>query len=97
MQEELEPGDYVLATKWGDGDPCDHFVVGFISNPSKTWHNRFLVEDSKGTLFRHNGFRRAEAITEEEGRELLSIFPEIGDREGPSLWEHLDDIRKRVG
>ena len=30
MKRQLAQGDYVLATKYRDGDPCDHFVVGFF-------------------------------------------------------------------
>jgi len=40
-------GDYVLATKYIDGDPCDQWCIGFVSEhwPSK---KRWLVRDSEG-------------------------------------------------
>ena len=85
-------GDYVLATKYFDGDPCDHFFVGFVSG--YTWHRRYLVVDGNGVVQRQNGFRRAERITIEEGRQLVSMIPAIGDKLGPSLWWHLDEIRR---
>jgi len=89
-----EIGDYVLATKYHDGDPCDHFFVGFISDVScKPNGVRFMVVDSEGRSQRANGFRRAERIAGEEGRELIAMFPEIGDKRGPSLWDHLAKIR----
>lgn len=87
----LEIGDYVLATKWDDGSPCDHFCVGFLSG--YTWHNRYHVVDGNGELFRGNGFRRVERITREEGEKLLGIFPEIANKPGRSLWWHLGTLR----
>lgn len=91
---EPQPGDYVLATKYHDGDPCDHFFVGFVSEVSRKPNGvRFMIVDSEGRNQRANGFRRAERITEEEGRELIAMFPEIGDKPGPSLWDHLERIR----
>lgn len=89
---ELTEGDYVLATKYDDGDPHDHFCVGFISG--FTDHGRYLVEYGDGHSQRANGFRRAESITEEEGRQLVELMPRIGDRPGPSLWWHLKNIRR---
>ena len=81
-------GDYVLATKWSDGDPCDHFCVGFFSGKDR---DRYKVVDADGNLFRANGFRRCEAITQEEGELILSL--KIGDQTGPSVWWHLKKIR----
>lgn len=76
-------GDYVLATKWLDGDPCDHFVVGYFK---EMLDDRFLVEDGNGNLFRANGFRRCERISERVGRVLVEAIPLISDRTGRSIW-----------
>lgn len=84
-------GDYVLATKYSDGDPCDHFYVGFVSG--HTHNKRYLIADSEGNNQRANGFRRAERITAEEGRQLVEMMPDIGDQCGPSIWHHLAKIR----
>lgn len=65
MTEILKPGDYVLATKWPDGDPKDHWVVGFYANT--IWGDRIIVVDGKGRTFRPGGFRRAEKISAELG------------------------------
>lgn len=86
----LQEGDYVLATKWSDGDPCDHFCVGFYRGPYRDRHD---IVDHDGNLIRGNGFRRAEVITKDEGEALLKLFPEIADKPGRSLWWHLDRIR----
>lgn len=85
---EPKIGDYVLATKWSDGDPCDHFCVGFFAGKDR---DRYKVVDSDGNLFRANGFRRCETITQAEGESILSL--KIGDKPGPSVWWHLERIR----
>lgn len=85
---EPQIGDYVLATKWSDGDPCDHFCVGFFAGKDR---DRYKVVDSDGNLFRGNGFRRCEIITQKEGESILSL--KIGDKPGPSVWWHLERIR----
>lgn len=84
-------GAYVLATKYGDGDPCDHFFVGFVSG--YTHHGRYLCVDNDGIAQRGNGFRRAERITADEGRQLVEMMPVIGDKPGPSVWWQLWKIR----
>ncbi len=86
-----EVGDYVLATKYGDGDPCDHFYVGFVSG--YTWHHRYMIVDNHGNSQRGNGFRRVEKLTADEGRQLVEMMPMIGDKRGPSVWWHLSQIR----
>lgn len=62
----FKPGDYVLATKYSDGDPMDHWAIGFYDRYEDGRH--YIVND-KGLQFRRNGFRRAE-----------KIYPEVGDR-----------------
>ena len=68
-REELKLGTYVLATKWNDGDPCDHFCVGTFRGT--TTANRYLVEDGEGKLFRANGFRRCEKINKQHNYSVL--------------------------
>lgn len=87
-------GDYVLATKYSDGDPCDHFCVGFIS--CVTHHGRYLVVDNEGQNQRENGFRKVGKITREEGSVLVALMPLIGDREGQSVWRHLAEIKAKL-
>jgi hypothetical protein len=79
----LVRGDYVLATKYADGDPCDHFHVGFFR---EMLGDRFLVDDGKGQLARANGFRRCERISARVGHALCAAMPIIGDRSGKSVW-----------
>lgn len=93
---ELSKGDYVLATKYSDGDPGDQWCVGFYDG----WYDhygqtRHLVVDSAGRSFRGNGFRRCERITDAEGRFLIDHLAEI---EAAPMWvEEIDGEGKMCG
>ena len=87
-------GDYVLATKFDHGDCGDHWCVGKLREV--TDRCRFIVTDWSGNFIRHNGFRRAETITEAEGKELLFRSALINDATGETVWQHLDRIRQRA-
>lgn len=83
----LDIGDYVLATKYSDGDPHDHWCVGFFD---RIEDSRYYVVDKTNTQFRNNGFRRCEKITKSEGDFLLQNKGAIGK----SLWSVLKSIRR---
>ena len=89
---ELLAGDYVLATKYSDGDPQDQWCVGFFDSilPKKSGI-RFQVVDGNGKLFRKNGFRKVMKISKNEGQWLLEHVREI-ETSGRSLWEWLDQL-----
>lgn len=78
----MKKGDYVLATKYDDGDPQDQWAVGFYSGETG---GRHYVVDANDNQFRGNGFRRAEKITVARGAWLLANVQAI---EGSccSLW-----------
>jgi hypothetical protein len=66
--KEPKIGDYVLATKYRDGDPGDHFVVGFYSGSFSNGHEtRHDIVDADGKKFRGNGFRRVAMIGADRG------------------------------
>jgi len=95
VNDPLVPGDYVLATKYDDGDPCDHFCVGFFRG--MLCGDRYMVEDDKGQLFRANGFRRCERIDDRTGAVICRAVPIIGDKRGKSLWwwaSHIDELER---
>lgn len=94
MDSKLKPGDLVLATKYLKGDPCDHFCVGFFAGYTNHSPRRCNVVDENGQLFRLDGFRRAEKITEAEGKKILALFPEFPTESGRSLWWHLERLRE---
>jgi hypothetical protein len=65
---KLVKGDYVLATKYRDGDPFDGYAVGFFDGMlPKVTEDRFMVVDGEGKQYRWNGFRRCERISHELG------------------------------
>lgn len=65
-------GDYVLATKYSDGDPGDHWCVGFLKAVMDYDPPRYDVVDGNGQSFRGNGFRRIKCISAERGAWLLA-------------------------
>lgn len=83
--KELEIDDYVLATKWGDGDPQDQWCVGFYNGKLRYEIPRYSVIDNEGKEFRHNGFRRVKKISVERGKWILEHINEI-QQSNKSLW-----------
>lgn len=70
--KKFSPGDYVLATKYSDGDPGDGFAIGFYHSCYDHFgQTRHLVVDSEGKQFKANGFRRVESISAERGKYLV--------------------------
>lgn len=87
MSEELQTGDYVLATKYQDGSPNDHWAVGYYDRP--LGDGRHLVVDHHGAQFRANGFRRIGKITEAQGRWLLETIPPLEGGPERNIWDLL--------
>ncbi len=83
----LAEGDYVLATKYSDGDPQDHWCVGYYAGITAPHYDppRFDVVDGEGKQFRGNGFRRVEKITPERGAWMLQYARDI-ELSGLSVW-----------
>lgn len=68
--DHISIGDYVLATKWSDGDPGDNWALGFYAGEND---GRHYVKDSDGQQLRGNGFRRVARIREDVGHWLLTV------------------------
>jgi len=82
----VKNGDYVIATKWNDGDPQDQWCVGFYRGKlKKTSGDRHEIVDGRGNLFRGNGFRRIKKISSERGGFILSKKDQI-ESGNKSLW-----------
>jgi hypothetical protein len=62
-------GDYVLATKFSDGDPGDPWAVGFYAGLQ--FGDRHRVNDGEGRSIRPNGYRSVGRVTPEVGVWLL--------------------------
>lgn len=84
--QEIKHGDYVLATKYTDGDPKDHFCVGFFAGECGQYATpRYDIIDSDGKLFRGNGFRRVKKISKERGEFILRNAATI-EQGSKSVW-----------
>ncbi len=80
------PGDYVLATKYRDGDSQDQWCVGFYKESYLHCETeRYIVVDNIGQSFRGNGFRRVKKILKERGAWMLQHAKEI-ETSGKSVW-----------
>lgn len=67
--EQLKVGDYVLGTKYADGDPRDGWAVGYVVafSPNHSYES-VVIGDGRGNVIgRANGFRRAKRIKGECG------------------------------
>lgn len=102
MTDKLIPiGSYVLATKYADGDPGDHFAIGYYRE--KYIHGiqtRYVVVDIKGLPFRANGFRRIARIGASRGNWIIAHFALIErmkDRFSVWHWHRAswDELRSR--
>lgn len=76
LTNNISIGDYVIATKYSDGDSKDHWVIGFFNGQIKEYgetYPRYDVIDENGNQFRGNGFRRVQKISRLRGSELLKV------------------------
>jgi hypothetical protein len=77
----LRVGDYVLATKYSDGDPGDAWALGFYAGELDMGNDRceikvaprYMVRDAAGNNIRGNGFRCVARIRKDVGRWLLTV------------------------
>ena len=80
----FKQGDYVVATKYHDGDPGDQFCIGFYDRSFEhAGGTRHLVVNSNGAQFRHNGFRRVERVSHRRGAWLvnnIALIERLKDR-----------------
>ena len=88
----VKKGDYVVATKYGDGDPGDQFCIGTYDGSFDHFGEmRHLVLDNDGKNFRHNGFRRVERVTSKRGAWLvahLAYIEKMQDQYSVWHWVH---------
>jgi hypothetical protein len=94
-QQTIKTGDYVLATKYSDGDPGDAWAVGFYDGER---NGRHFVIDNDGKQIRHGGYREVGRITPEVGRWLMESASVL-ERSPPgsvNLWTMLTDLAKPV-
>lgn len=96
VEQQVMPavGDYVLATKWSDGDPGDPWALGFYDGidlylPSTPRH---MVKDSSGKTIRPGGYRRVARIRKDVGAWLLNVAAKQLEQSPPgtvNMWKML--------
>lgn len=87
-------GDYVLATKWSDGDPGDPWAVGFYAGTTTIlgYSPRHMVYDSAGKNILPNGYRHVARIRKDVGTWLISVAAKQLEASPPgtvNLWTML--------
>jgi len=87
-------GDYVLATKWSDGDPGDPWALGFYAGLDTRLPGspRHMVHDSQGNNIRPNGYRYVRPIRKDVGAWLLNVAAKQLEASPPgtvNLWTML--------
>ena len=76
----MRKGNYVLATKWSDGDPQDPWAIGSydgLTGITENGKGRHLVVDNNSKQFRPGGFRRVKKIKPEVSAWLLAHKDQI--------------------
>lgn len=84
-------GDYVLATKWNDGDPGDPWGLGIYAGTHALDNTRHLVNHD-GKPIRIGGYRKCHPIRKDVGRWLLTVAAVQLERSKPgtvNLWTML--------
>lgn len=81
-------GDYVLATKYNDGDPKDGWAVGWVGSITNHFDSiRYIIVDANKTVIgRANGFKRAKRISGEKGAFMVTYGVAIEKWYGYSMW-----------
>lgn len=87
MEQNIELGEYCLATKGDDGEAWDHWAVGFYGG--RTEHGRHILVDDIGNRIRYSGFRRCAKVSRAFGEYLLKNAKEL-ESAGTKLWDLLD-------
>lgn len=96
---KIKPNDYILATKYSDGDPNDPWEVGFYAGemyygmPGNGKASiRYFVKDSSGKVGRMNGYRRIKKLTCEQGQSIL----DEADNIDISLYQYLKSLDSHI-
>lgn len=78
-------GDYVVATKYSDGDSKDHFCVGIYNGTTEHTPQRYDIVDSDGKSYRGNGFRRIRKVRQDVGQKIIDNLKNI-EQSDRSVW-----------
>lgn len=100
MNKKPKIGDYVLGTKYHDGDQHDPFAIGWLKHIVDTGDGdlRYVIADDLGDPI-YGRIRRCERISLRVGTTLVKACDEgvLGDRPGllaHSIWHWRRNIKK---
>ena len=88
----VQLGDYVLATKYHDGDPKDGFAIGYVLN--NVYPYRIQVRGSDGQQI-GGSYRRYKKIDGEFGQWIVKNIARIEDG-SKSLWDYLEKYEQAL-
>jgi len=80
----MNKGDYVLATKYNDGEAWDHWAVGFYNGMAPQGDRHYVV-DENGQSFRFSGFRKCAIIDKALGLWFMTHAEKL-EKLGCNLW-----------
>lgn len=92
MGDSPKVGDYVLATKWSDGDPKDPWAIGVVSyvgGKAEKGTLRYYMVPGVGVY--NTGYRKCQVITPEQGKWILDLKDAI-ESDQYSIWWWLENI-----
>lgn len=79
--KRARPGEYVLASKFSDCDPCDPWRVGFVCEVTEVWKPQagqkrfyYVIGDAEGKPAEARRYSYCRRITAEEGDKWLSLY-----------------------
>lgn len=81
----MEKGDYILASKYSDGHPQDHWCIGIFDSMTAHTPPRYNISDYSGSFFRGNGFRKVKKISAKRAAYILENKKKI-EESGKSIW-----------
>jgi len=69
----IKLGDYVLATKGSDGDPCDPWRVGFVCRIIHTWkrNDTYIIGEANGTWTDFREYEYVRVIIPDDGAHII--------------------------
>ena len=91
---KVDVDDYVLASKWSDGDPNDPWAIGFVDKTlPPTSSPRYTLKDADGNPMKFGIFGRAERISEASGY-ILVVARNIVMQSHYSVWYWKNNVTK---
>lgn len=83
MKNDIKIGDYVVATKWRDGDPRYPYSVGYVEFITR---EGYYLKDHEGRPLNSLAYQRCKKISTTLGKLLHQSVPILEGKKGKSIW-----------